>query len=573
MAIVAEDSSATLPARQVQIKTKRSSQALRTGVTMPTYTIQHDAPWVVPNRTSAAPSSVYSEEDGGDGDGDGERVADLPRTNPATASLHPSYHAHPRQQVTDPGPQKRHSRLPIFKQVRTMLHKPPPPLVSLVTPGQAKWDEYSGERSETGKVAHANPGTYVSPPYDGAFKSRKRSPDRRQKPTHKRDMSPVSVLRDDELKPTPPLKAGACSPPIVSPVSPVSPVTIRDDRAPTPVSANQRAQPAPAVTVTPSDKHITRKPAPSPSPLSSSQTENRPPQRSPSARSDWTEPPDDDEPTQPPGLTSHFSWTTVATSVAPSRPSVDVSTGRPSHLSVIRDQDQPNSRFSWSTVNTNVQRESMPPPSPPPPIPTKFTSAAQHPPLPAYIPTRGPPVQSILSRSRPVQRLEKTEWTPPPRKASAGGVTPTSRSGNGTPTSASSAIHPAFRTGSPAAATPASATVHTASGRKALPPPPELASSSKRNLSHLESLLAQEKDLMLQRQNVQKSIFDLEKIEKASPMDVSFAQVRDAKKQLEERRTTLDEVQLEEREVGIAISRARRKEGAEEGLWVRRVTE
>lgn len=86
-------------------------------------------------------------------------------------------------------------------------------------------------------------------------------------------------------------------------------------------------------------------------------------------------------------------------------------------------------------------------------------------------------------------------------------------------------------------------------------------------------MLAQEKDLMLQRQNVQKSILDLEKIERASPMDVSFAQVRDAKKQLEERRTTLGEVQLEEREVGIAISRARRKEGAEEGLWVRRVTE
>lgn len=115
--------------------------------------------------------------------------------------------------------------------------------------------------------------------------------------------------------------------------------------------------------------------------------------------------------------------------------------------------------------------------------------------------------------------------------------------------------------------------MHTASGRKALPPPPELASSSKLNLSHLESLLLQEKDLIRQRQNVQKSIYELEKIEKASPMDVSFAQVRDAKKQLEERRTTLEEVLLEEREVGIAISRARRKEGAEEGLWVRRVTE
>ena len=51
--------------------------------------------------------------------------------------------------------------------------------------------------------------------------------------------------------------------------------------------------------------------------------------------------------------------------------------------------------------------------------------------------------------------------------------------------------------------------------------------------------------------------------------------VRDAKKRLEEHRRRLEEVVLEGREVGIAISRARRKEGegvGTEGLWVRRVT-
>lgn len=65
---------------------------------------------------------------------------------------------------------------------------------------------------------------------------------------------------------------------------------------------------------------------------------------------------------------------------------------------------------------------------------------------------------------------------------------------------------------------------------------------------------------------------DLENIEKASPLEVNFNQVRDAKKRLEDHRKRLDEVKLEEREIGVAISRARRKEGEEEGLWVRRVT-
>jgi len=67
------------------------------------------------------------------------------------------------------------------------------------------------------------------------------------------------------------------------------------------------------------------------------------------------------------------------------------------------------------------------------------------------------------------------------------------------------------------------------------------------------------------------------KIETASPLDVSFSTVRDAKKRLAEYRTRLDEVRLEEREIGVAIARARRREEKEFGgdgetLWVRRVT-
>lgn len=70
---------------------------------------------------------------------------------------------------------------------------------------------------------------------------------------------------------------------------------------------------------------------------------------------------------------------------------------------------------------------------------------------------------------------------------------------------------------------------------------------------------------------------ELEKIETASPLDVNFATVRDAKKKLAEYRKRLAEVRLEERDVGIAITRARRKEEEDNGgeggtLWIRRVT-
>jgi len=124
MAIMAEESSLTLPARPVFIKNKRSSQALRTGVAMPTYTIQEDAPWMK-SRTSSAPteSSTHSE--------DHEQVSPesdphrLPPLNDKP-SYHPSYHAHSQQQIFDNGPQVRQSRLPLFKQVRSMLQKPPP---------------------------------------------------------------------------------------------------------------------------------------------------------------------------------------------------------------------------------------------------------------------------------------------------------------------------------------------------------------------------------------------------------------------------------------------------------------
>lgn len=89
--------------------------------------------------------------------------------------------------------------------------------------------------------------------------------------------------------------------------------------------------------------------------------------------------------------------------------------------------------------------------------------------------------------------------------------------------------------------------------------------------------MAQERDIVLQRTNVERGIREMEKIEKASPLEVPFATVRDVKKRLAEFRVRLDEVRLEERDIGVAITRARRKEEKETGgdgetLWVRRVT-
>jgi hypothetical protein len=534
MAITTQESAATLPARQVFIKTKKSEQALRAGLTMPAYTIQRDAPWM---------ESTHSEDDLGD------LVSDAPALS-SKASYHPSYHAHPQQQIADNGPQVRSSKLPIFKQVRSMLQKPPP----LVAPGQVKWDDYSGEMSESGKPAQVKPSTR---PYEGMFKVRRSSPERPRK--SKRDLSPVSILRDDDIKPPPPLKAGRCSPSIHSYVSPVSPISSHfTTKPPTPLSANERSHAVPATTTAPTIKQLRRKPAPSTSP---SQTENLEPyQRSPSARSDWTDVPDEDfsDPQRLQPNKSHFSWSTHAPSMAPGRPSVD---SRAS--SKLTDGQQPRSRFSWSTVNTNMGhqvRPDSPPPSPVPPIPSQYAENQQPPP---YTTTHGAPVQSVLSRGRPVQRQEKEDWSPTPRKASA------PVSAGGTPVSANGVQHPAFRTQSPASTTPT--TVTTASGKKALPLPPELRTPTP-TVSHLETLRARERDIQLQKRNVLKSIAELEKIEKAGPLQVSFSELREAKKKMEEQRRRLDEVQAEEMEVGIAISRARRKEGEEEGLWVRRVT-
>ncbi|KAF2724882.1 hypothetical protein K431DRAFT_281358 [Polychaeton citri CBS 116435] len=571
--------------------------------TTPAYSIQRDPPWV-PGRVSTAPtaSSIYSD----DSDTPYHEFAAVPMM-PAELNItkgpkgpKPQYSIsgfpHPKQQITDPGPDsQRQSRLPIFKQVRGLLAKPLPPLV---TSPQANWDEFSGEPSDFGKPRLGQiPSTYAGP-YDSAVRNRgtarRPSPSKLRSRSSKRSLSPVSMLRDseiyedseDEIKPVAPLKASERK--TVSPVSPVtmSPVSIK---LPTPQSTGNVQGGVPPTEPSPSVQAIKRKPVsrvvstvehtPAPVPR---------PQR-PNSLESWE---DFDEGDRTPVVedkdqrdpTSHFSWTTYATSQAPDRTSSDTYATKFSQP--VKEIEPLRSRFSWSTVNTNTntnaagsiqipqhEREPLPP------IPQQYQQPGSQTQLqPKEPPYRVSeiPVQSILSRKRPVQRSDQEDRSPTSHLAAQ--TTPGAGHGAPRPTPANLIVTP-ISTGRSRASpisqlppTPVSAS--TLSSDKKLPLPPELQQPSSLwgQLTHLEMLQAQEKDIVLQRRNVEKAIDSCSKLIHASPLHVSFSNVRDGKKKLQDYESRLAEVLLEERELGVKISRARRKEGAEEGLWVRRVT-
>ncbi|KAF2487953.1 hypothetical protein BDY17DRAFT_320463 [Neohortaea acidophila] len=446
-----------------------------------------------------------------------------------------------------------HSRLPLFKHVKSMLHKPP----LLTTPGTPKWDEYTGELSETGKAPKVKPSTYIST-YEGAFtSSRRRSPQRPSKA--KRNDSPVSVLDDGDLTPVDGTNGASNLHSARSPVSPVSaPSLDLDDEdvfedkvdpslLPDPLSPNVQRK-ARALPQTPSiSTRVKRKPT-----SRDFSAENYPPvsePHNPSQSDDVTA--DIDAPATPSASAppSHFSWTTYAAPTRPGHASINTQATRQAELP----PGATKSRFSWSTVATNATRGARAdsPLSSPPPIPADY-------------------VQSILSRSRPVQRTDKEDWSPPTQapRARSDGNPPSAPSTILSSPLPSTTIKPLniSKTSTPKSK-------NSPSAAKALPLPPQLSADN--NLTRLETLLAQERDAVLQRRNVERAIGDLEKVERASPLDVPFSTVRDAKKRLAEYRTRLDEVRLEERNIGIAIARARKREeevDGDETLWVRRVT-
>ncbi|KAI7284483.1 hypothetical protein KC345_g2227 [Hortaea werneckii] len=561
MALSAEESSTMLPVRPVYIRNRRSSQTMRTGVGMPTYTIQKDVPWMHDARDSVVSSTNSDDDLRSDSDS-------RQQTSSSVNGLGPSYQvscqATAHDNVTDHGPQARTARMPIFKQVRNILQKP--------SSESLAFNEHGDDMSETGKSDQVKPNTYVSP-WDAAFKTRRKSPERKEVPklSKRASLSGLKALSqlhiqksEEDVKPTPPLKAGRCSPRVVSPVS-----SSHSNQAPSAISANLRTQPRNILGTLNIGKQLKRKPAPGSRAVS--QSENMPPspqpEQSQSARSEWTDTFEEDV------YSTYSSHNNTAT---------DASAANSPHL--LRAED-PQSGFSWSTVATQPQPPLQPSQQAPrqaihPAFRTQKEKPASVPAQPpghpstnltqeTYQTERGPPVHSILSRHRPIQRLD---YEDSPRRNSprlkVEGMT-TTRSASTPPRS--NPAHPKTRIPphhqeSSSPNTP----------NKALPLPPDLASPSP-NATHLEHLLAKEHDLLHQRRNVYKTIQDLEKVERASPMEVSFATVRDAKRKLAEFRARLEEVGLEEREVGIAISRARRREEAAEGgegggLWVRRVT-
>ncbi|KAG9532182.1 hypothetical protein KCU93_g1233, partial [Aureobasidium melanogenum] len=203
---------------------------------------------------------------------------------------------------------------------------------------------------------------------------------------------------------------------------------------------------------------------------------------------------------------SHFSWTTYAETER----SVSPTSSYIANTNITR---EPDSRFSWTTTNTDATyQQDTPPCSPTPTYPT-----------------------SIMSRRRPVPGRESVQ---PKRHDSMSDVQD----------------------------------VQQATFDKLLPQPPK----TRQAMNHVEELTLQLESLEVQKTNMQKLFKDLEKVDSASPIEVSERMRRENRKKMSEVRIRQDEVQRELFEVGRLLSRARAK--AEEadgstGLWLRRVTD
>ncbi|KAG9962435.1 hypothetical protein KCU61_g4712, partial [Aureobasidium melanogenum] len=203
---------------------------------------------------------------------------------------------------------------------------------------------------------------------------------------------------------------------------------------------------------------------------------------------------------------SHFSWTTYAEterSVSPTSSYIE-------NTNITR---EPDSRFSWTTTNTDATYQQDTPPCSP--TPTHHTS--------------------IMSRRRPVPGRESVQ---PKRHDSMSDVQD----------------------------------VQQATSDKLLPQPPK----TRQAMNHVEELMLRLESLEVQKTNMQKLFKDLEKVDSASPIEVSERMRRENRKKMSEVRIRQDEVQRELFEVGRLLSRARAK--AEEadgstGLWLRRVTD
>ncbi|KAF2210681.1 hypothetical protein CERZMDRAFT_85988 [Cercospora zeae-maydis SCOH1-5] len=527
---------------------------------MPQYSIMHDRPWVEqPARSSHAPAaSVYSDDDCQVAS-TGSKMPEVPPLK--SHKLRPQRPSTASHNHVDHDPPTRHSKMLIFKQVKSMLHKP------------SKLD-----MSRIGRPRDSSLST-ASPAPEGRNASGTSTRDGHQvrnnwsarESASSKDVSPISALRDSDMERT--IPPGSDYWPAMQReerdlVSDVADFAYPSGGAASQVSASTRSYALPDTPCPTAGLSSTKR---KPTPRSTSQSENIPPAvQSPS-------PPPSRESENIVEIARHrrdpgsrFSWTTYAGSDMCGRLSFDVasrpSMDRPSTARSIesqparqpplsRLQEQPIvSRFSWSTIGTGApnfqKRPDSPPPSPPPAsVPSKY---------------KAPPVQSILSRHRPVQRhQERAEWKPQARKASATDPDVPLIARLKTDGITNHQHQQRF-----------TADESPGSASKTLPPLPPTMATSYMPKTHLQGLHAKEDEIVFQRKNIERAIVENAKIESASPLDVTFSEVRAAKKELESLRARLEEIKLEERDLGIAIARARRKEGFDDGdgLWVRRVT-
>ena len=239
---------------------------------------------------------------------------------------------------------------------------------------------------------------------------------------------------------------------------------------------------------------------------------------------------------------SHFSWSTYAESVIEAARTSHTEVGSETRQKLERD---PVSRFSWSTVATNTTyREDCSPPD----VPPSPTIDVQQPPSPIMMrrrPVRSKSSMSSMS-SQPVSDIGKTEAGTTPTLTSIDSKRVRARFGD--------SLSP------------------TSEVDKALPPPPAMNKESTR----IEALQAKSDELDLRQSNLRKATADLQKIEHASPMEVTAKMRKDNNKKLEQVGAALDEVQREKHDVGRALARARlrvaREEGEASSIWLRRVT-
>ena len=270
----------------------------------------------------------------------------------------------------------------------------------------------------------------------------------------------------------------------------------------------------------------------------------------------------------------------------------DADTNKSARAPTTSDDQDPVSRFSWTTTATSTTYQN-PPPSPPPPLPTAHLSSNAPQSIavtqsPADSPTGG---LSILNRGHPTRRLgeQATDPPSPPYSGRTFSMGSTTRKPIGTapavqpPYTEDAVIHQPFpladwRSGSTSKVRErpslAPSTTSATQGKSLPKTPQELASADL-----ITSLQAQQNDLLTQRRNIHRLIGDLERPEATNPLLNGFKEIREREKKLASLKEDLDEVVRKQYDCGLRLHRAwKRRERddpntPESIFWVRRVTD